>query len=301
MKKNYRLLILFLVLLTTNLYIFLDDNSSHTVDYGFPDFHIENTESINKVEIKSRGLENKLEKINGRWLVNQNHEMDEGMLKVLMSVLRDMRVKREVFDTELTAIKEKMKNASVSISISQNNKASSQFISYGEKSNNKTYFIDPKQGTAYELHIPGYNSFLHGIFEVKKEDWRNRFLFKKIIPVEELEVQHTESLKIQHKGNTINLVGISNSDTNKVSAYFNQVKNLEADYFIKKSDYPNLKLKEVALELKLSNKNQKLKLTIFNELINNKYRVGLLNETELMLLHKDRIAFLFSNKREFMK
>ena len=302
MKPNYKLLILMVLLLTANLVVFFKKDSKQNIAVSTAEFHIQDTTSIDKIEIQSSRFTNSLEKNDGVWKINGKHKVDQGMLKVLLSVLHDLRVKRELSMSESEKIMNLQAQNLYSVKIYQNGKNTNEFYSLGDKSRMNSYFSKPNSEFLSEIHLPNYESFLHGIFEVKTNDWRNRFLFKSENSLTKINLKFSSNpqinFEIKKEEGVLSISNNKSLDEKKLNAYYHALSQLQADYFLTKEEIIERKYAwgKTALECEIIGDKNRFQLEIFENLIDKKYRLALLNKSEYLLLNEKRIAFLLGYK-----
>ena len=139
-------------------------------------FSISDTATIDQITISGNKFTNVLSKGSGNWKVNDTYLLDPSMHKVLMSVLNQVRVKRTVPKTDITKISEDILNNGFKIAISSGSQAERIFYA-GGNGISLSYFMDEDE-IPYIVHLPGYESYVTGIFEVAENDWRDRLIFK---------------------------------------------------------------------------------------------------------------------------
>ena len=156
-RKNFILLIIFLILLAwTVVYINLEQQHEG-LSINELKFSVTDTAAIDKK-------------------VHDTSTLDPSMQKVLMSVLNQVRVKRTVPKTDLLKISEDILNNGFKIEIGSSSGTDRVFYA-GGNGISLSYFMGEDE-IPYIVHLPGYESYVTGIFEVAENDWRDRLIFK---------------------------------------------------------------------------------------------------------------------------
>lgn len=147
-------------------------------DYDESMFTLEANSVITTVQIKRNQDELLFDYINGSWIVNNSFEMDPGMRDAFFTVVSSIRIRRPVSNTIRDSIQNYLKEDGLKVEIRNNSEVIKEYLVGGDEISGTSYFMDDIDQLPYEVVLPGYESYVAGIFSVPTVDWRNRFLFE---------------------------------------------------------------------------------------------------------------------------
>jgi hypothetical protein len=160
----------------------------------------------------------------------------------------------------------------------------------------------------YIMQIPGYLSYIAGIYDASENDWRDRFIW----PVDwsrlkALKVVYengaNKDLDFSYQDNFIAVVGVNTMDTSAVMDYLQGLANLQAYSFLEQENkynqwvVPENKLIRIEIE-QIANNNYKLDLYRIPD--DENFYFGILNETERILFQQPDIDILMKIKEDFI-
>jgi len=241
-QKNLRLFGFLIVLIITSLVISLiDDNRKSSLE-AVDRFQLRDTASIDKISFRSPELDNTLQRTDSGWIVNQKHRADENILRVLFSVMKQVEISRAVARSQREPLLESLQQEGIVVTFYNGEQVAERFTAGGNKTNTQSYFVDPNNDI-YIVNLPGYDSYVSGIFEIPEIDWRNRLLLSTTLQsFIGLEMEYFTSAKsgfeILSSGNNIELAGAAKADTAKVFDYAEQFMYFQVDQYYKKGANP---------------------------------------------------------------
>ncbi len=174
-KRNIRLLIILavLVMVTVVTAFVIQPKDQLEVDRDL--FSYESTFSIDQVVID--GSESIELMVDGNtWMVNQSFEADPQRINVLFAILKQVKIRRKVAERQEESINKLFQNQGVSIKLMSNGEVLKSFKVVGDESASLTY-MRLGQEEMYLVEIPGYRSYLAGIFQLDQNGWRNPLVF----------------------------------------------------------------------------------------------------------------------------
>lgn len=175
-KKNKRLLIILLVLVAATAAYYFSSGTQDHMDVDRDIFSFQHPENIDQVVFELPNDTINLQ-YSGQWQVNAQFKADPQRVKVLFAILKQVRVRRPISkqrkDSVLQAIQEK--GTKVSFFSKGTEVHSLQVL--GNERNGITYFKQPDTNEIYLVEIPGYRSYLGGIFTVDTNGWRDPLVF----------------------------------------------------------------------------------------------------------------------------
>jgi hypothetical protein len=160
------------------------------------------------------------------------------------------------------------------------------------------------------VNIPGYESYVAGIFEIPANDWRDRVLLNTTWrSLQKLNISYHEypelNLNIKFDFNFLKIDGITNLDTARMMAFIDEFNFLQSDRYLDKGQieaYDSLLLTPKTVTMTIEDINAKNSKTIdFFPIINNDpMMLGYVNEDDQMVLFEaNRIQKLFAVMADF--
>lgn len=309
-KKNIGLLILFLILLVwTGVFISLQETSSRIAvdEYHFA---IEDTASIQKVTIlKFAETQVILEEHSGQWRVNNSYDVDPSMYTVLMAVLNQVRVKRTVPKNRVESISQDLEKNGHRVEIIMENGESRKFFA-GGNGISISYFQYPGEDP-FVVYLPGYESYVSGIFEVTLNDWRDRLIFQTSwLGLQQLSLTYPndpeKNVIVKPENDLYRIENVSKLDTATLMNFIDEISYFYTDQYISEGQVPaydslRLTVPSLILTLEAISLDRTMQIRLFPPLPGEEVRLGIINENDMCLFNKQRIDFIFKQKEDFTR
>lgn len=235
-KKNIQLLVvLSVIIIIISLLPLLKDNQNGLyIDKKL--FTLDQQTVITDVILTSDSSSNRLSYTNGVWQVNNLYELDPNMRDVFFSVLSQLEIRREVASSQNDSISSLSKNRGVQVSIYNNQELIKNYWILGDSTAQTSYLTDDQE-QSYIVHIPGYRSYVAGIFNVPETDWRSRRVFSALFTnLNTLKVSYiNEDIEFRYKDSFFEIVGV-HADSTKLISSLENLLFLQTDQFLDSSD-----------------------------------------------------------------
>ena len=204
-------------------------------------FAVSDTAAIDQVVIKSSNNIN-LEKENGTWMLNEQYKAEQNIVRVLLSILKDAEVVRQVPKSQMEEIAGYISNNGYLVEVFSGGKIIQNFYASGNENKTLSYMMPVDVESPMIVNIPGYESYVAGIFEIPTNDWRNRtILSTNWRTLQKLDVSYSEypeyNFSIEFKFNFLNIDGIDDLDTTQMMTYIEQYNFLQADRYLDTGQY----------------------------------------------------------------
>lgn len=307
-RKNFILLIIFLILLGWTLIYINIEQKQEGLSINELKFSVEDTAAISKITITGDKFTNVLSKESGYWQVNNTYLLDLTMQKVLMSVLEQVRVKRTVPKKDLARIREDIINNGYKIEIQSSTEPDRIFFA-GGNGISLSYFMDTDQ-IPYIVHLPGYESYVTGIFEVAENDWRDRLIFKTSwLGIKSLDLSYPgnpeDNILIRAENNLYTVNEIVQLDTTSLMGFLDEISYFYTDQYIDPgqiASYDSLKkTKPFALLVVNSlGMNEPVVIEFYPQLPEDNVIMGVLQNQQICLFSSKRIGRIFKKKEDFL-
>ena len=309
-KKNWVLLIILLVLSAVFAVLIRQDaaDSSLEVEEGL--FAVTDTAAVQRIELlQPGGTTQVLEQQNGTWMLNGRYRADEQLMRVLLSVLERVEVKRPVARTQQEEVQAELRQEGVRVQVYGAEGLLEEFIAGGEEEEMLSVFMQNDQ--AYVVELPGYVNYISGIFGLTENNLRNRTLFtSNYLNLQEVLINYpgeTEDVVVRFDGETLEVGGTGVPDSAQLLNFLSLFENLQATGFVDVQEYPELdSLLQEAPVAKvvvkdLINPDGKA-LEIYGPTPDGRFRLAYLPKEEQALLLDERLAqALLIEARELRK
>jgi len=307
-RKNFILLILFLILLGWTVVYINQEQKQEGLSIDELKFSVKDTASIDQIIITGNEFTNVLSKGSGYWKVNDTYSLDPSMHKVLMSVLNQVRVKRTVPKTDLQKISEDILNSGFKIEIKSSSERDRVFYA-GGNGISLSYFMG-KDEVPYIVHLPGYESYVTGIFEVAENDWRDRLIFKTSwLGIKTLDLSYpgnaSNNISIRAENNLYTVAGITKLDTASLMGFLDKISYFYTDQYIDAGQveaYDSLKeTKPFAILIVNSlGMNEPAIIKFYDQLPGDNVVMGVLQERQMCLFSTSRLRPIFMRKEDLV-
>lgn len=308
-KKNIRQLIYLALLLSITVLVAIVGRDRSGVDYDRKKFTLDENMVITTVILEGKDFTNRFEYLNRVWQVNDGILVDEGMRDVFFALLSRVEVQRPVSSLEKDSIAQYLRVNGVRVTVLNNADTIKTYLIGGNKDRFQTYFMDIDEDQPYLVHIPGYQSFVAGIFQATQNDWRNRYIWdidwsslKKLKVVS--SDQNRDSLVFEYRNNFIGMRGIESLDTAMMMNYLENIAYLQTNKYLLPGEISvydetvstNSPLVIVEVE-QIGNRFSSLKL--YPQPTGKQYMPGLLNEEQLVLFQPDILDNILLKRSDF--
>ncbi|WP_258105807.1 hypothetical protein [Marinoscillum sp. MHG1-6] len=294
-KKNKLLLTLIMVVVAINLGLFLVPKKGSSVSFDERMFVLPDTASVDQISFVGEN-EYSLTESNGRWLVNEDNPVDEGLMRLLMSIMQRVRVKRPVAEVSQEGVKV----------IFGNNDANS-FVVSGNATRTKTYFT--QGGKSYEVEIPGYRDYLASIFELHPDQWRDRLVLDESWrTIQELKLDYVEGddrgFDIRFNDEFFVVENVSPIDSSGVVEYLNQFQYLQANERISVGRFPKYDTLAKATPLALLsiesiNSLETMTYKIYEKLPGEGFHLVVGPDGEMLIFDQRRVSQILRKRDDF--
>lgn len=309
-NKNITLLIIAGCLLACSIVLsFTGEYSTSTLE-NTGVFSVADTSRVDQITIEA-GAEKILLKKNALgWTLNEKENAEKNIVRVLLAVLKDMEVVRLVPDSRVEDITDYIMEEGKKITVSGQNQVLQQFLVAGNENKTITYMMAESQGTPMVVNIPGYDSYVAGIFEIPANDWRDRTVMDtNWRTLKKLEIAYAQfpeyNVSIEFRNTFLTVEGIEKLDTAKMMGYINQFYQLQADKFIYKDSnpiYDSLAATPTTVSISIEDIRQDNSKTInFYPIVNDEPMMlaHIEEDDQLVLFEAARIQGLFGIKSDF--
>ncbi|MCC5928183.1 MAG: hypothetical protein JJU28_02960 [Cyclobacteriaceae bacterium] len=273
-------------------------------------FSVADTASIQKIHITRQKENIVLERTSGTWTVNGAYEADEGIMMVVLTVLRQMEVSRGVSRSQAEEIVEGLKTEGAEVQIYDSKGKISHFYAGGNLTKTLSYFTDNQNGQAWIVNLPGYDSYVAGIFEIPAIDWRRRLLFsstwRSLLKLNaNYPYNPNYDFDIEFFAGFLKMPGIEPLDTAAMMEYIEQFEYFQADRFIEEGMFPHYDSlantpPEFIIKIEDIDKLKNRTLSLYHRIPGDNNILGVLEDGRKALFNYRRIAGIYARKEDFI-
>lgn len=273
-------------------------------------FTVQDTARIDLITIKSKDQLIQLKKTEGTWILNEKYKAEQNIVRVLLSILKDAEVVRSVPKSQAGTISKYIKEHGYQIDIESGGKILNSFYASGNENKTISYMMPIEQNTPMIVNIPGYESYVAGIFEIPSNDWRDRVILNtNWRTLQQLNISYLEypefDLHIKFEFNFLKVEGVTNLDTARMMAFIDEFNYLQADRYLDDGQIGNydslLKTpKTVSIQVAdIDSRNSKT-VDFYPLLPDDPMMLGYVKEdNQMVLFEANRIQDLFAVKSDF--
>ena len=303
--RNIVLLGISLLLIILNLWLFNLKPALVSVSFDPDLFMIRDTTQIEKFQFHSKILDHYFSRQEG-WKINNKFPSDPNLRKMLFTVSKRVKVSRALTGNEKEQLLKRSEEMGTSVILTVDGDERSYSV-VGNANKTKTYFIENQE--VYQVDIPGYQDFLASIYELKRDQWRDRLVFNgNWRTIQKMEVIYPEksdkNLLIRFKETFYEVDDLTQIDSSAVVAYLNQFEYMQANERISFGFSPAYdSLAQTPPEVIISLLDIKYKLPreirIFPQLPGQNIRLIMDQDDELMVFESKRILPYFKSRLDF--
>ena len=231
--RNIVLLGISLLLIILNLWLFNLKPALVSLNFNPDLFMIRDTTQIEKFQFHSKILDHYFSRQEG-WKINNKFPSDPNLRKMLFTVSKRVKVSRALTGNEKEQLLKRNEEMGTSVILTVDGDERSYSV-VGNANKTKTYFIENQE--VYQVDIPGYQDFLASIYELKRDQWRDRLVFNgNWRTIQKMEVIYPEksdkNLLIRFKETFYEVDDLTQIDSSAVVAYLNQFEYSTARPFL---------------------------------------------------------------------
>ena len=304
-KKNIRLLIVLATLMVAVVLLQLDFGKKDNLGVDRKLFQLDPNREINRVVLEGPEETNVFDFQNGRWHLNDTLFLDQSMRDVFFSVVSQLEIRRPVLESKADSIAQLIEESGVQTTISFGDEMIQQYW-VGGNSQQQVSWIMGNDKVPYQVHIPGYQSYVAGIFKVPASDWRSRFLLDvnfALINAIEIEYPETdEKLTLKYENSFFTVPSVR-ADSLKVAEFLESLSFLQANNFLDSRDStvgaePGTTNLYAILQVHLVN-GSTTEIRFFNDPENRRFYLAELEDGSMAQIDKRALATLFKKPVDF--
>ena len=171
-KRNIRLMIILAVLIAAAVIMMLSQPSKNRLDVDRDIFSYEDPSNIDAVIFERPSGADTLAFVNGLWQLNGRYKADPQRISVLFAILKQAKVRRRAARSQMDSLQSWMDRNAVHAEFYEGSDLVKDFEVAGDIGSGITFYRAEAGSPVYLMEIPGYRSYISGIFELDANGWR---------------------------------------------------------------------------------------------------------------------------------
>lgn len=307
-KLNIRLLISLTIVITAIIYLQFSKQTSSNLGIEKTIFQLEDQQEITDVFLSSKLIENHFNFQNGHWVLNDSLLLDQSMRDVFFSVLSKVEIRKPVVESSKDSLVSFLKSLGTRTKITFGEDILKDYWVGGNQELEVTWIMDSQKQIPYQVHIPGYQSYVAGIFTVPDTDWRSRFIFNlNFALIKGIEVEYAEpfgKIELNYGNSFFSIPGI-NADSTKIADFLDNLAFLQADRFLDSKElddedsslvnnnhvFARIQLKRVSGDVN--------SITFYEYQPGDRFILAKVDDGSFALFNYERIRGIFKTRKDF--
>ncbi len=306
-KKNIRLLVALALTVAGILLLQLGGKRAGNLAVDKKLFQLADEQEITDVYLQGGNINNHFSYKSGRWHVNNTFLLDQSMRNVFFAILSRLEIRRPVAQSATDSIANFLLQEGIRTTITFAGDTLKDYYIGGNKNLEISWAMDSHKKVPYRVHIPGYQSYVAGIFSVPAPDWRSRFVLQvnfALITAINLSYSNGDSLVLLATPEFFTLPG-QQADSTKIAGFLDAIAFLQADQFLTPANLSDSQQRQLdedntfaILTIKLSTGGRE-RISFYHKPDNEPYMLGRLGDGTLCRFKYQRIKGIFKTPEDF--
>ncbi|MEP3386888.1 MAG: hypothetical protein ABJO02_01790 [Reichenbachiella sp.] len=311
MTKIKKLSFVFVGLLVVSLLLMWAGKKDRIVSVDKGLFAITDTTLMTGIVIQSENQKISIQRKENNWRINDQYKADPQLVYLSQRILNAVQTQRPVSQSNLNAIKSKLERDGKLVTIQLSTGEEKKFYAGGNAAKTTAYFGNEDLSKIYTVAIPGYKSYLSGIFELSLNQWRDRVLFASSWrTIQNLTIDYSSpeftDLNIYFENQFLAIEGVNSLDTAALINYLQPLEFFQLNDYLNAGAFPRydslLTVKPIAqMNLKDINKDNDRNLTIYPKIKGERFYLLTNPEMEMIVVDEGRMQRLLAQPSQFQK
>ncbi|WP_456462879.1 hypothetical protein [Reichenbachiella sp.] len=311
MTKIKKLSFVFVGLLVASLLLMWAGKKDRIVSVDKNLFAIADTTLMTGIVIQSEQQEISIQRKENDWRINDQYKADPQLVYLSQRILNAVQTQRPVSQSNLNAIKGELEKEGKLVAVQLSTGEEKKFYAGGNAAKTTAYFGNEDLSKIYTVAIPGYKSYLSGIFELSLNQWRDRVLFASSWrTIQNLTIDYSSpeftDLNIYFENQFLAIEGVNSLDTAALINYLQPLEFFQLNDYLNAGAFPRydslLTVKPIAqMNLKDINKDNDRNLTIYPKIKGERFYLLTNPEMEMIVVDEGRMQRLLAQPSQFQK
>ena len=274
-------------------------------------FAIQDTTQISGIVISRDQKEISIQRNNNSWLINEKYKADPQLIYLSQRILQAVETQRPISRSNSELIKNELMQSGCLVKIQLSNSESKTFYAGGNTAKTMAYFANQDLSKIYTVAIPGYKSYLSGIFELTLNQWRDRVLFASSWrTIQSFKVDYMaesiSDLNIFFDDKFLKVEGVNQLDTAALVNYLSPLANFQLNDYLSPgsfSRYDSLTSVDpmARLSIKDIDANNNRELKIYPKIAGERFYLVTNDQNEMMVVDEGRMNNILVGPSQFQK
>lgn len=308
-KRNIKLIVVLVALIVSTVLAYFFTRPADKIKVDRTIFAYEDPAGINQVVFEKANHSDTLQFDGAFWRVNNTYDADPQRVSVIFAILKQERVRRKVAKQQEDSLQQAFEENGVHVTFYENGSAVKDFYVLGDDASKMTYMAERPDEQAYIVEIPGYRSYLAGIYELDVNGWRNPRIFDfnwaNLKGVDVLYPQSEKGFKVGFDQSFYQVHGLAETDSSRLTDFLDDVSLLYANDFLDTKEvekYKNQVSVEPQAVISVYDVGDKAyTLEVYETLPNNREIIGRKDSSDYVIFDVSRIRKVLRPKSFFKK
>lgn len=311
MTKVKKLSAIFISLLIVSVILHFAGRRERKVSADKSLFAVADTTQIAQLTITKGGQTIKVIRGEGKWTLNDQYKTDPQLVYLFQRILNAVETQRPVSRSNFEDIKAALEMDGRKIEIAFTNGQTKTFYAGGNQAKSTAYFANEDLSKIFIVVIPGYKTYVSGIFELTLNQWRDRTLFSSNWrTLQDLTIDYTDQdrsdLNIAFTGKFLSVSSVNKLDTAALMNYLQPLENFQLNDYLEKGSFPRydslLETTPLAqISVKDINKSNNLDLTVFNKIEGERFYLLTNDSKEMIVVDQGRMESIMTQPSAFVR
>lgn len=243
MTKIKKLSFVFVGLLVVSLALTWVGKKEKVVSVDKTLFAVADTTQMVSLTITSDDNQIVISREEKNWRINEQYNADPQLIYLTQRILNAVQTQRPVSQSNFESIKKELQTEGKLVAVGFEDGHTQQFYAGGNAAKTTAYFGDDNLTIIYTVAIPGYKSYLSGIFELSLNQWRDRVLFASSWrTIQDLEINYAsagqEDLSIRFDQQFLAVGGVHALDTAALMNYLQPLEFFQLNDYLTPGNFP---------------------------------------------------------------
>lgn len=296
-RRNWALAIILIALTAVFALLVSQKGPAGNIDVDKNLFTVADTAALEKIILRQPGgVVQTLEKRNDYWLLNGEHAADPAIMRLMLSMLNQVQVKRPVARTQQEEVLNTLEEQGVEVELVGATPGS--FVVGGRPDDRISYFATEEE--AYVMELPGYSSYISGLFYLTQSDLRNKLITTlNSLNFQALDVEYpgdtAENVRIRFENNMLGVADVARPDSSILFQYMMIFEPLQISGYYTRGEDPVydslLQTPPLAIfKMRTVGNAEGVTLQLYPKLPGKPFRLGYLPQKEEAVLLDERLA-----------
>ncbi|WP_422359425.1 hypothetical protein [Reichenbachiella sp.] len=311
MTKIKKLSFVFVGLLVISLLLMWAGKKDRAVSIDKSLFAVADTTSMTGIVIQSDSHEISIQRKAKDWRINDEYKADPQLIYLSQRILNAVQTQRPVSKSNFASIKDELEEKGKLVAVLLSTGEERRFYAGGNAAKTTAYFGNEDLSNIYTVAIPGYKSYLSGIFELSLNQWRDRVLFASSWrTIQELTIDYSspelKDLNIYFENQFLAVNGIQALDTAALINYLQPLEFFQLNDYLSAGAFPRydslMGVNPIAqITLKDINQENNRELKVYPKIDGERFYLLTNQAKEMMVVDEGRMQRLLVQSNQFQK